>query len=283
MKTMLIALLLVVAAALLALGAWRLADHRADRVEMDRLRALQPSDPARFTAAMVEDLPEPARRYFTYAIMEGTPLLTVAEIEMQGQFSLGTRDAPNYMAMNAVQVLAAPQGFVWKMSGGSGLMLMSGSDSGHWTRFWMIGLAPVARFGGDADHTHSAFGRYVAEAAFWTPAALLPGPDVTWEGIDENTARYTLTHDGISQSVDVTVDAEGRPIEVQFQRWSNANPDGVHRLQPFGGFLSEFQEVRGFRLPMHVEAGNFFGMDAYFPFFIADVSAVRFPRGEAEE
>lgn len=283
MKTMLIPLVLAVAAVLLVLGLWRFADHRADRIEMSRLRALQPVAPDTFSATMVADLPEPARRYFTFTIAEGTPLLTVAEIKMHGQFSLGTRDAPNYMAMDAVQVLAAPHGFIWQMSGGSGVMLLSGSDSGRWTRFWMGGLAPVARSGGDADHARSAFGRYAAEAAFWTPAALLPGPNVTWESVGEDTARYTMTQGDLVQSVDITVDTEGRPIEVQFQRWSNANPEGVHRLQPFGGTLSDFQEVQGFRLPMHVEAGNFFGTDDYFAFFIADVSTVRFPREPAAE
>lgn len=277
MKTVLLTLIIVGVIAAIALSIWRQADHRADRAEMDRLLATQPSNPSQFTADRVADLPEPARRYFTFAIMEGTPLYTVAQIEMQGQFSLGSKDAPNYMNMEASQVLAAPIGFVWKMSSGSGLMAMSGSDGGHWTRFWLAGLAPVARFGGDLDHTRSAFGRYVAEAAFWTPAALLPGPHVTWKAVDENTAQYTMTHEGIVQSVDVTVDAEGRPIVVQFQRWSDANPEGVHRLQSFGGFLSNFQEVHGFRVPMHVEAGNFFGTNAYFPFFIVDVSEVGFP------
>lgn len=257
MKTVLLTLIIAGVIVAIALSIWRQADHRADRAEMDLLLATQPGNPSQFTADRVADLPEPARRYFTFAIMEGTPLYTVAQIEMQGQFSLGSKDAPNYMNMEASQVLAAPIGFVWKMSSGSGLMAMSGSDGGHWTRFWLAGLAPVARFGGDLDHTRSAFGRYVAEAAFWTPAALLPSPHVTWDSVDENTARYTMTHEGIVQSVDVTVDAESRPIVVQFQRWNDADPKDVHRLQPFGGFLSNFREVQGFRVPMHVEAGNF--------------------------
>lgn len=36
----------------------------------------------------------------------------------------------------------------------------------------------------------------------------------------------------------------GQPIEVSFQRWSNANPEKQHRLQPFGGYLSEFRPYR---------------------------------------
>jgi len=205
MKALFVTIILVVLIAVLVLSVWRQADHRSDRVEMGRLLALQSGAPDRFTYETVADLPEPARRYFAFAIIEGTPLLTVAEIKMQGRFSLGNKDTPNYMNMEAVQVLAAPHGFVWKMSGGAGLMRMSGSDSGQWTRFWMASLAPVARFGGDRDHKRSAFGRYVAEAAFWTPAALLPGPFVSWDAVDENTARFTMTHDGIEQAVDVTV------------------------------------------------------------------------------
>lgn len=274
---MLFLLLGIAVMGVLVLLGLRQLDHRVDRAEMDRLSALQPVAPARFTADMVAGLPEPARRFFTYSIAEGTPLYTVAEITMQGRFSMGSKAAPNYRPMKARQVLAAPHGFVWKMSAGSGLARMSGSDSGAWTRFWWDGLIPVARFGGSSNHMRSAFGRYVAEAAFWTPAALLPGTGTVWSPVDDNTARYTMTHCGVTQAVDVTVDAEGRPTQVAFQRWSNANPEGVHRFQPFGGYLSEVAEFEGFRLPTHIEAGNHFGTDDYFPFFIVDVRSIRFP------
>jgi hypothetical protein len=277
MKIALALLAAIVVLGLLALGALRLYDRLADAREWRRLAALQPEDPARFAPEMVEDLPDPARRFFTYAISPGAPLLPVAEIDMTGQFSLGTKDAPAYRPMEARQILAAPEGFVWAMRTRGG-MPVSGSDTGSWTRFRIFGLVPVARQGGDPDHTRSAFGRYVAEAAFWTPAALLPGPGVTWEPVNENTARVTVRRGALEQAVDVTVDAEGRPVTVTFQRWSNANPEGVHRLQPFGGILSDFREVEGYRLPFRVEAGNMFGTEEYFPFFLADIQEIRFPR-----
>ncbi len=278
MRMIFIWVLVIVGVALAGLFAWRQADRWADRAEMDRLIATQPSDPALFSVGMVADLPEPARRFFTFAIAEGTPLLAVAVIEMEGHFGMGDKAEPGYMPMRATQVLAAPEGFVWAMTGGAGAMRMSGSDSGTWTRFWLYGLAPVARFGGDPDHARSAFGRYVAEAAFWTPAAVLPGPNVTWEPVSNNAARFTMRRGDLVQSVDLTVDSEGRPLQVAFQRWSNANPDKVQRLQPFGGYLSEFRTFGGFTLPTHVEAGNMFETDDYFPFFIADITDVRFPQ-----
>lgn len=275
-------ILLLLGGAALALPFLLFFDRRADRAEWARLTALQPRNPASFSIDMVADLPEPARRYFGYAIKPGAPLWTVAEIDMVGRFSLGTKEDPAYRPMQARQILAAPEGFVWDMRTRGG-MPVAGSDSGSWTRFRIFWLIPVARLGGDPDHMRSAFGRYVAEAAFWTPAALLPGPGVTWEAVDADTARVTIRRGDLSQGVDVTVDAEGRPIIVSFQRWSNANPEKVHRLQPFGGYLSDFREVGGFRLPHHVEAGNMFGTDEYFPFFVADVTAIRFPDAPAGE
>ena len=111
--------------------------------------------------------------------------------------------------------------------------------------------------------------------ATW-PAALLPGPGVAWQAVDGDTARVTLTHGGLVQAVDLRVNAEGRPLQVAFQRWSDANTDRTYRLQPFGGYLSDFREVQGFRIPFHVEAGNQFGTSDYFPFFVVDLTDVRF-------
>jgi hypothetical protein len=178
--------------------------------------------------------------------------------------------------MEARQVLAVPEGFVWKMRTRGGLPL-SGSDSGRWTRFWLFGVIPVARLGGDPDHARSAYGRYVGEAAIWSPAALLPGLGVTWEPSGPDSARFRVAHGDLAQAVDLTVDAEGRPVRAVFQRWSDANPKGVHRLQPFGAEMSDFREVEGYRLPFRVEAGNMYGTEEYFAFFEAEVTSIRFP------
>ncbi len=266
----------VLGVALLGLGVLALCDRRARRHEWARLAAHQPAEPARFSKAMLHGLPEPAQRYFRFVIRPGTPLWPVVELAMRGQFGLGTRATPRYQAMQARQILAAPHGFVWAMRTRSGLPL-SGSDSGRWTRFRLFGLLPVARLGGNADHALSAYGRQAAEAVFWSPAAVLPGPGVAWEDVDANTARVTLTRGTLCQAVDVSVDAEGCPVRVSFQRWSDANSLKVYRRQPFGGCLSDFREVDGYRLPFRVEAGNGLGTHDYFPFFIAEITEVRFP------
>ncbi len=275
------ATLLILLLGLAALIALALRDRHSDRAEWRRLAALQPRDPPRFDPAMIADQPEPVRRFLGHAIRPGTPLWSVSEIDMTGRFSLGSKDDPRYQPMEARQILAAPEGFVWAMRTTGGLPV-SGSDSGSWTRFRIFGLIPVARLGGNPDHTRSAFGRYVAEALVWSPAALLPGPGVTWEATGPDRARVTVRHGGLEQSVEARIDAKGQPVEIAFQRWSDANPDKTHRLQPFGAYVSDFREVGGFRLPFHVEAGNMFATPDYFPFFIADVTAIRFPQAGAQ-
>ena len=280
MTVTILAVVAGVAAIVVVLRSWRWVELRAERNARQRLLACQSADPATFDVSMVATLPEAARRFFEFAIAPGTPLRTAAVIDMEGRFSLGDRLHPNYMPMRAEEVLAAPHGFVWRVRAG-GRVWFTGSDGAigraSWSRFWLYGILPVARAGNNPDHGRSAFGRFVAEAVFWTPAALLPGKGVRWETIDESSARVVVTHDGFEQAVDVTVDADGRPLKVVFQRWSNANPDKTFRTQPFGGYLSSFREFGGFRLPTEIEAGNFFGTDDYFAFFKATVTGIDFP------
>lgn len=276
-----VTLLSLAAILLLVAMAWRWTDRRADATVWARLAALQPPNPARFDPAMIADLPAVAQRFFGFAIKPGTPLYSVAEISMQGEFSLGSKAKPNYMVMRAQQILAAPHGFVWQLNAGAGSMRISGSDvaedDNSWSRFWLLGFAPVARAGGNSDHLRSAFGRYVAEAVFWTPTALLPGEHVLWQSIDESTVRVTLTHMGLEQAVDLSVDASGKLSKVAFQRWSDANSTKEYQLQPFGGYLSDYKEFGGFRLPTSIEAGNFFDTEEYFPFFKVTVTNIHFP------
>lgn len=106
---------------------------------------------------------------------------------------------------------------------------------------------------------------------------MLPGDNVRWEAIDDCSARVIPTHIELEQAIDLTVDAEGRPVKVVFQRWSSANPAKTFQFQPFGGYLSVYRKFSGFRLPTRVEAGNFFETDDYFAFFNATVTAPGLP------
>ncbi|MGR4066916.1 DUF6544 family protein [Billgrantia sp. C5P2] len=272
--------LLLIAA--LAMQAWRLADNRTMDKAWTWLQSQAPVTVETFDPAMVEGLPDAARRYFLYTIAPDTLLRVVSEIHMTGEIGFGSKEAPGYRPMRARQILASPHGFIWRIRAGSGILQLSGSDGmangRSWTRFWLNGTLPVARVGGNDNHLRSSFGRVAGEAAFWAPAALLPQHGVRWEETGEpSLARAVITHGTLEQSIEIAVAENGQPTWVQFQRWSNANPEKEWRFQPFGGYLDDFQNFEGYTLPTKIDGGNHFGTEAYFPFFRARVEEVRFP------
>ena len=270
-----------VAVALAGLGfavclVMRLRDGRDERVARRALIGLSGGAAGVYRTDMVADLPEPAQRYFAFSIASGARLYRAVAIDMSGELGLGTIAAPGYRSMAAQQILAPPYGLLWRVQAGA----LSGSDGvtphTSWTRFRLFGLLPVVRAGGDRDHQRSAFGRVIAESVFWAPASILPGEGVTWHAVDACRARVVVRCGGFEQAVELTVAADGRPTSVVMQRWSNANTDKIYRLQPFGGYLSEFRQFEGYTLPTVVEGGNHIGTDDYFPFYKARVEKLQF-------
>lgn len=254
----------------------RLADERTERRAWVRLLDLAAPDGQRFHPDQIADLPEAVRRYFGYVIRPGARIAPVAEIEMGGQIGLGRKAAPGYVPMRARQILAPRHGFVWvvttrRLRGSDGMV-----DGHSWTRFALFGALPVVRVAGP-DHLRSSLGRALAEGLFWAPGGLLPGPGLHWSAPAADTARITLRVGGLEQSADVHLAADGRPLSVVVPRWSNANPEKRWQIQPFGGTLDGFEEFAGHLLPTRVEGGNHFGTPDYFPFYRAQVRAIRFP------
>jgi hypothetical protein len=258
---------------MLALALWRQSDRRSEQAAASALLRAAPPDRV-FDASMLEGLPSAAQRYFRYTIAPGAVLRSAVKIEMRGELGLGAKHKPNYRPMRASQLLVPPFGLIWRLQAGD----ISGSDGAtpetSWTRFWLFNLLPVVRASGD-DHRRSAFGRVVAEASFWSPASLLPSDHVRWEQVDDATARAVVLWGAFEQAVDIKLDADGRPVMVVIQRWSNENQERRFQLQPFGGYLSAFAEHDGYRLPMQVEGGNWIGTRDYFPFYRIRVDSIR--------
>ncbi len=275
----------LVAAGLAAVGLvstqlLRVADAREAGAAWATLAGLDEPRPARFDSGMIAGLPEPARRYFRFAIAPGTPLRAVAIVEMGGRFGLGDKADHRFHPMRARQVLAPPHGFVWIPRIGSGLMRVSGSDAlvgeTAWTRFWLLGTVPLVRASGTADLARSAVGRAIGEA-LWAPAALLPANGVTWEPVDVDSARAVFVVRGERHVVELTVAPDGRPLSVALDRWSDANPERVFRWQPFGATIEAVGRFGGYTVPTRISGGNHFGTEDYFPFFQAEVTAVGYP------
>lgn len=239
-------------------------------------------DPARgvYDPIMVAHLPAPVQRYFNFMIAPGARLKTINRIEMNGEFGLGDAVKHSYYPFTATQYNGAPNSFTWALKTYNTAMSMNGSDKvwegESWTKFWLLGVFPVARAGGTRDYLHSGVGRMVVEMAAWSPVSLLPQFGVAWEAINEDVIRAHVKAYGFSQSVDITIDQRGAPIEFVMPRWSNANPEQIFKLQSFGGIAHAYATIDGITIVSEVEAGNHFGTPDYFPFFKAKVIELEF-------
>lgn len=242
-------------------------------------RKLQSSEAAslkKFDSGMVHELPEIARRYFAASIAPGTPLHTIVQLDMSGTFTMNDRP----FEMKADQILAPPRGFVWRARMTSGAMQFAGSDAYEadgmsWTKFWLASMVPLARIGGSEDHARSAAARMVMET-IWAPATLLPQNGAVWRQIGSNEAEISFPDVPNVEPVIFRLDEQGRVREAQTMRWTDANPEKIYRLQPFGGRMLDYQTFQGFTIPSEVEIGNMFGTPAYVPFFHARLTSAKF-------
>jgi hypothetical protein len=238
-----------------------------------------PAPTRTFDPRSIEAMPEIARRYFAHAIAPGTPLSSLAEVEMSGTFSLGTRTQPMSFAMTARQLLAAPHAFVWIASMHSGPAWISGSDvlAGDvgWTRFWLGGLLQVANDGISEDFLRSAVARPALEA-IWAPASLLPERGVRWTAAGPDTADVVIPTAHGELTITLVLEKSGKVRQVSTLRWTNANSRKVFAYQPFGGTVAAETTFAGYTVPSILSIGNMFGTGEYFPFFEARVSAIKY-------
>lgn len=267
---------------LLATGGFTLwfsrvrSEHRIEPL-WEELAGSDQQDRRVFASAMVAELPPPARRYLLRAIAPGTPLAQSVTLRMHGSMRL--QPEADLLPMQADQVLAPPEGLIWRARVGSGLMRFQGFDSfargkGR-LRWWVQGLLPVVNESG-ADVDRSAAGRVAGEAIL-LPSTLLPGRGVRWEAISETQARYTMQVGDERVPVTISVDAEGRLERVHIHRWHEDAGNGAAGYDAF--VVDDFAHERsfdGYTIPTSFRAGWRLGEADGFPFFYATLENATF-------
>jgi hypothetical protein len=227
-----------------------------------------------FEEAMLEGLPEPAQRFLLWSIEPGTPLARTVEVSMSGTIVLDPARGP--IPMDAVQVLAPPEGFIWSARTRGGMMRIRGYDRyfrGEGEMRWkLFGLIPVMRATG-SDVTRSAAARLVMEALMM-PAYLVPregiDPAPRWEEVDERHARFRVQLAGEEVATTVEIDPDGRPLRAWAQRW---NEGAYERFEvQFEGEIA----ADGYRIPSRVQAGWRLGDPDEFRFFDAELTELSF-------
>jgi hypothetical protein len=266
--------LAVVIAAGLARRHWR---RTTDAVVAAMLAARRggPGPAEAFTEPTT--LPPPVQRYLDRALRPDMRPVTVARLEQEGEFRLGTAWKP----FRATQVFRlAPPAFCWdadiRMAPGLHVLVRDGYDAGRGSMQGALGgLFTLVRAGGGPEIASAALQRFLAEA-MWFPMALWPGPRLAWTPIDERAARATLTDGEVTAAIEFRFDEQGDVVSAFTPARFRAE-QGRFVPMPWGGQVLEWAEHDGVRIASAVEVG-WYEPGGFAPFYRGRVASVRYER-----
>lgn len=207
----------------------------------------------RVTAGEYDDLPDPVRRYFEFAVEEGQPYVRTVHLEQRGEFRLGGDESPWYPLVATQYVSTAPPGFVWDATIALfrvvPVRVLDVYNRGVGRlEARVFSVIPVASAGPDPEMNEAELERYLAEAA-WYPTALLPAAGVEWTAIDEDTARATLDDSTVTASLVFHFGDDGRIDRVTTDRYQQDRGEYV----PWTGYFEEYETRNGMQIPIRGE------------------------------
>jgi hypothetical protein len=243
-------------AALAGVGA-EFAAHRAFsglvRRDVEALHArASPGRAGVVTKEMLADLPEPARRYLHYTGVVGRPVPGIVRLRQKGRMRL--QQGQPWMPLDAEEhYTVRPPGFVWAgavrlgplavvrardmYAEGSGRMLVK-----------VASLWPVVDASGE-QLDQGGMMRYLSEM-IWFPAAFL-ADNISFETVDDSSARVTLTDHGRTATGTLFFDKEGRVTDFVAKRYRT--PD-ASSPDTWSTPVTGYGEFEGLRLPVRGKA-----------------------------
>lgn len=198
-------------------------------------------------------LPEPVQRYMAYTGVVGKAWIESVRLQQRGRFRTGP--ARSWLDMTAEQHYTTdPPFFLWEASLKiAGLPLIRARDryeSGHGHMYGKIaGLFTVFDVRGEK-LDQGAMLRYLSEM-IWFPIAFL-GKNITWENVDDHSARVTLNDQDKSVSGQLFFDKQGRPTNFTTLRYREVNGD--FSLDPWSTPITGYGSLAGLNLPTRGQA-----------------------------
>lgn len=214
------------------------------------------------TPEMLEGLPQPVQRYLRYSGVVGKPLVSTVRLKQQGR--IRQDESAPWMPLKAEEYYTvSPPSFVWQAGARvAGIPLMRIRDSyvGGTGRMFITadGLFTVGDMQGD-EMDQGSMMRYLNEM-MWFPSAFL-SDYITWEAIDDNSARVIMTDHGRQIAAVITFDDQGRLTNFTGERYRD-NGDGTSDLVLWSTPVTAYGEFGGIRIPVqgrgvwHLESGD---------------------------
>ncbi|TVR75408.1 MAG: hypothetical protein EA415_04030 [Sphaerobacteraceae bacterium] len=249
------ALLVLLAGVFAAAMIGRYTFNRSVNHEIsDLFQRTSAAEPAILSEADIEHLPAPVQRWLHYSNVVGRERPETVRLKQEGEIRLGPDEA--WMPFTAEQYYTTdPPSFIWKIDTSMmSVIPISGRDRyvdgrGNMT-IKVASLIPVV----DETGEHMDQGtlvRYLNEI-FWFPAGAV-SEYITWEAIDDNSAKAEMTYGGMTVEATFYFDDEGRPVNMMAPRYQDAG-NGEIKWLPWWTPIHEYGEFDGVRMGVAGEA-----------------------------
>ena len=247
-----------IAAILLLLFIWWVLQKRSTSQLVEGLGSVREGAPGRIEFGAIDELPEPVSRYFRHVLRDSPSYIRLARFSQTGIVRTDP-ESMRWLRFRARHVIAPlATGFVWDARVTVAPLVhvrvrdayVNGIGSGQVT---LLSAIPVSRASGGPEMNSGSLHRYLAEAV-WCPTALLPSAQLCWAPIDSRKASATLTHAGVTVSLEFWFNEEAEVIGVYSGgRWGRFG-GGFNKI-PWEGHFRNYVERFGMLVPSNGEVG----------------------------
>ncbi|MDD5702063.1 MAG: hypothetical protein PHU23_08410 [Dehalococcoidales bacterium] len=205
------------------------------------------------TEADLKNLPDTVQRYLRNTGVVGKEKVNTVRLKQKGSLRQTPEDA--WKSITAIEYFSVnPPAFAWMGQMATGpFSLISARDSymdEHGRMLIkMLGIKTIGDVQGD-EIDYSSLVRYLNEM-MWFPTAYL-SENVTWEAIDDISARVTITDGGNRASAVLYFDEKGALINFVSERYHEVN--GVYVKETWETPMTGYGEFNGLKLPVKGEA-----------------------------
>ncbi|TYQ17707.1 UNVERIFIED_CONTAM: hypothetical protein Cloal_0068 [Acetivibrio alkalicellulosi] len=196
----------------------------------------------------IEGLPLNVQKWLEYSGIIGREKINSVRLIQNADMRLG-KDS-SWMPVRAEQYFTISNpGFIWKAKiNVAPLIHIVGRDKYYEGKGSMI-IKPLSLFtladSSGKEMDQGAMLRYLAEIV-WFPTAALEDY-ITWEEIDNNIAKATMSYGGITASGIFTFNEVGEVIKFEAERYGEF--DGEFKLELWSIPIREYKEFDGIKVP----------------------------------
>jgi hypothetical protein len=227
--------------------------HRTTSVRAAMQAARSPMSATTYDRRDIEALPPPVKRYFDAVLQDGQTMIASVRFTQRGQFRRDEK-TDTWQPFHATQFATMhPPGFDWdatiRWALGVDVWVRDAYALGAGSlRASVLGIVTVADVRDTAESARGELMRYLAEAA-WYPTALLPGQGVRWEGIDDSSARATLTDGATTVTLEFRFGTDGLIAAV----WAASRPRSATESAPWLCRVGGYEQRAGMLIPFQGE------------------------------